>query len=505
MAFPETGLLDTFSDTEGPPMTGWSTPTGVAGLRSASGECLANAANAFGVWDSIMGGEDEEVFCTVTTATGSGAAISIFVRLKDVSSGATIDGYGIEITEGATDTWVIRAYTNAVPTTLGTSFNQEISDGDSIGLRIVGSTLTAWYKASGGSWTQLAERTDSTYTAAGYIALSISDTTGRVDDFGGGTIYVESGAGVAGVISSGAETSNVNAFQANAFYNSAFKVVGGGGGTVYNESGAGIAGAIAAGDYTLAMADSGAGVAGGVASGAHAFAVTESGAGIAGGVGAGAYAFAVTESGAGIAGGFASGSDIIAAFEAGAAIIGAVASGLDAQAQSDSGYGLAGAVASGAEQFTGGGGTVYNESGAGVAGAEASGADLLTLLESGYSVAGTIAAGTDALLFADGGAAVVGGVVAGADVLGLSDGGAGLLGAIASGADWLVMYDSGYGLANAVASGAELTATGGEAARVDYVRERGQMVDADEASARATGATVAQAQYSVRARGSKVQ
>lgn len=277
------------------------------------------------------------------------------------------------------------------------------------------------------------------------------------------------------------------------------------GGTVYNESGTSITGAIAAGDYTLAMADSGAGVAGGFASGAHAFAVTESGAGIAGGVASGAHAFAVTESGAGIAGGVASGADIIAAFESGAAIIGAIASGLDAQAQSESGYGLAGAVASGTEQFTGGGGTVYNESGAGVAGAEASGADLMTLLESGYSVAGTIATGADALSLADGGAAVVGGVVAGADVLGLSDGGAGLLGAIASGADWLVMYDSGYGLANAIASGAELTATGGEAAHADYVRERGQMVDADESSARATGATVAQAQYSVRARGSKVQ
>lgn len=186
MPFPTTSVLDSFGDTEGPPMTGWTTPTGVAGLKSASGVCQANAANAFGIWNSIMGGADEEVFCTVTTATGSGGVVAIFVRAKDVGSAATFDAYGLEITEAATDNWAIRTYTNGVPSTIGASFNQEVSNGDSIGLRIIGSTLTAWYKASAGSWTQLAVRTDTTYSAAGYLAASISTTTGRIDNFGGG-------------------------------------------------------------------------------------------------------------------------------------------------------------------------------------------------------------------------------------------------------------------------------------------------------------------------------
>lgn len=181
-------LLDDFSDTEGPPMTGWTTPTGLAGLRSSGGVCLANAANAMGVWDSIMGSADAEVEATITTATGAGATVSIFVRAKDVGSAATIDAYGLVITEGATDTWQIALFTNGVQSTLGSNFSQEVADGDSIRLRVVGSTLYAFYKASGGSWTELTTRTDSTYSAAGYLALSISDTTGRVDDFGGGVV-----------------------------------------------------------------------------------------------------------------------------------------------------------------------------------------------------------------------------------------------------------------------------------------------------------------------------
>lgn len=194
MPFPTTGILDTFSDTEGPPMTGWTTPTGVAGLKSNGTVCLANAANGFGIWNSVLSGADCEAFVTISTATGAGATTAVFARMKDVSSAATLDGYGVVVAEAATDSWTISVYTNGVPSTLGAGFSQEVANGDSIGIQIIGSTIGAWYKPSGGSWTLLTTRTDSTYAAAGYIALSISDTTGRCDDFGGGT-YVPPAVG----------------------------------------------------------------------------------------------------------------------------------------------------------------------------------------------------------------------------------------------------------------------------------------------------------------------
>lgn len=186
MAFPTTSVLDTFSDTEGPPMTGWATPTGYAGLKSNGSTCLADAANAVGFWNSVLSGADCEAFCTVTTATSSSNTVGVWARCANIGSGATVDGYFLSMGEGATDLWSIYRVDNGVPTLLGSTFSQEVSDGDSIGIAVIGTTIEAWYKASGGSWTMLDSRTDSTYSAAGYIGASISDTTGRIDDFGGG-------------------------------------------------------------------------------------------------------------------------------------------------------------------------------------------------------------------------------------------------------------------------------------------------------------------------------
>lgn len=185
MSFPTTPVLDTFSDTEGPPMTGWATPTGVSGLRSAAGVCQADAANAFGIWNSILSGADAEVYTTITTATGAGQTIGLFVRAKDIGSAATIDTYGLTILEAGTDAWTLQIYTNGVPSSIGASFDQEVADGDIVGLRIIGNVLYAFLNG-----VEIASRTDdsNTYPLAGYIGAAISDTTGRIDNFGGGNI-----------------------------------------------------------------------------------------------------------------------------------------------------------------------------------------------------------------------------------------------------------------------------------------------------------------------------
>jgi RHS repeat-associated protein len=58
------------------------------------------------------------------------------------------------------------------------------SAGDKLGFRAVGSTLTA-YHYTGGAWSSVASRTDSTY-ASGYIGLESYSTSWTLDDFGGG-------------------------------------------------------------------------------------------------------------------------------------------------------------------------------------------------------------------------------------------------------------------------------------------------------------------------------
>lgn len=188
MAFPTTGLLDAFADTEGPPMTGWATPALSSGVRSASGVALANAANAIGIWNSVLSGADCEAYATLTTAAGLAGVVYLFARAKDTANVTTMDGYGISVTEAATDTWSIIIMTNGVVSSLGATFNQEVANGDSIGVECIGSTIAALYKPSAGSWTQLTTRTDTTYAAAGYIGLGFSDTTARMGNFSGGNV-----------------------------------------------------------------------------------------------------------------------------------------------------------------------------------------------------------------------------------------------------------------------------------------------------------------------------
>ncbi len=57
----------------------------------------------------------------------------------------------------------------------------------------VGSTITAYYKASGGSWVVLSTRTDTTYTSGGSIAMATFAGAGATPDikftnFGGGSL-----------------------------------------------------------------------------------------------------------------------------------------------------------------------------------------------------------------------------------------------------------------------------------------------------------------------------
>lgn len=486
MAFGQTGILDNFNRAnEGPPMTGWTTPAGVGGLIVSGSVCAASTANAFGIYSASPSNANCEAWFTVSTATGAGATVSIFARAKDVSSAATFDAYGLVVTEAATDWWAIRRVDNGLATTLGASFAQEVSNGDGIGIRCSGSTITAWYRSgSAGSWTELASRTDSTYSAAGYLAVSISDTTGRVDNFGGGNFYEETGAAIAGGVASGAETYTP-------------------GGTTYNETGTGVAGGVASGAEAAAIAETGAGIANAVASGADVVASADTGAVVANTVVSGADSAAWADGGAGVANAVASGADVAAWADAGAGVAGGVSSGADVAALSDGGYGIADAIASGAETFSGGG-TAYNETGAGVAGAEASGADVMTLAESGYSIAGLIATGNDAITYSDTGAAIIGAIAAGGDVFVGVETGAGIAGGVASGVDVAALFDSGYAVAGMIASGADSMATAGQAGRIDYVRELGRLVAQEQPDTRAQGQLTAQAHAATRGKARKV-
>lgn len=194
MAFPTTGVLDSFTGTNGTDLpvysSNWSSaPTGGVTLEIQDNAVTGTSAgsNNTNSWATTFG-PDIEAYVTITTKPADGNIVLLLARGTQETSLLTADGYCLRFAPVAgTDTLTIQRIDNGGQTSISSAFSQEVSNGDSIGLEIVGSTLTAYYKPSGGNWTALGTATDSTYTTSGKIGLFTTSTTIRMDNFGGGT------------------------------------------------------------------------------------------------------------------------------------------------------------------------------------------------------------------------------------------------------------------------------------------------------------------------------
>lgn len=191
MEYPTTSILDSFTRGDEDPVANFSSAFGGAGdvfrlvSNAINADSLLNGI-ATGYWDAGTFGPDMEAWVTVATKGANGEYASVFARMLNPGF-PTTDLYDVRATTDAgTDIWTINRVDNAVGTPLGSTFTQEVSNGDGIGIRCIKDRISAWYR-SGGVWTKLAERTDGTYSAAGYAGVGVNNTTVYFDDFGGGT------------------------------------------------------------------------------------------------------------------------------------------------------------------------------------------------------------------------------------------------------------------------------------------------------------------------------
>lgn len=196
MSFPTTGILDNFDG--GQPATqlgaNWSADPFGAGnvkpLYGASGDVQSNGNSCEVWWNPTTFGADCEAGITLSTR-GAGD-FSLSLRLQGGVGTTSCDGYSIYHNNAST--YQFYRFTNGAGTQLGTDQTQALSDGDSFGAAMIGSTLTAWYKAAAGSWTELASVSDSTYTAGGNIGFYVGTNAAiRLDNFLGGTVVVAGG------------------------------------------------------------------------------------------------------------------------------------------------------------------------------------------------------------------------------------------------------------------------------------------------------------------------
>lgn len=145
-------------------------------------------------WNVSSPGADVEVYATIATLPGNGEWVDLVAR---ATTGASGDGYMVEVYNdgGSYDIYLLRI-DNTTASILGSVVSSGLSAGDGLGMRIVGSTLTAWRRQSGVWNTVGSSRTDSTYTAAGRLGIIVTGTTANIDDFGGGTYSPSGGVSI---------------------------------------------------------------------------------------------------------------------------------------------------------------------------------------------------------------------------------------------------------------------------------------------------------------------
>ena len=125
----------------------------------------------------------------VIDATPASAAhlFTLYVRLQQPGT-ADYDAYGCryDISGGA---YFIEV-TNSSATVIGTPCPVTLNDGDSVGCRIIGSTLS-WHRKVAGVWSEVCSVSDSSITGVGFVGLSIQSNTTTIDNLRGGTVSAE--------------------------------------------------------------------------------------------------------------------------------------------------------------------------------------------------------------------------------------------------------------------------------------------------------------------------
>jgi hypothetical protein len=205
VAFPTTSVLDTFTQADGALSGSWTNdPFGT----TQPAPTVATNAMAFGTfgcaawWNVSTFGADSETFCTISTKPANGDFLQVFGRIQTPGSTAG-DAYKVELGAAAgTDTLDFYRVINGVDTAVGTTTSLEFNVGDKIGLEVLGTGATVTlncYRHNGTSWSLAATMSDTDalrIVSAGNIGVGLFQTTatGRIDDFGGGTVAAATAA-----------------------------------------------------------------------------------------------------------------------------------------------------------------------------------------------------------------------------------------------------------------------------------------------------------------------
>jgi len=185
--FPTTPILDTFAQSPGPLSSSWQSPSlQDAGKVSVatSGQTISSGGAASAIWQATSFGANQQAYLTVPVLPATGDFFQVGGRVSSLTS-STVSLYFLRVTPSK-NLWDLRKkLKGATSTSMGT-FSAPFAEGDSAGLQLSGSMITAWHQSGTGSWTSVGSLTDTSITAGGYVTFTLGDTTMRGGALGGG-------------------------------------------------------------------------------------------------------------------------------------------------------------------------------------------------------------------------------------------------------------------------------------------------------------------------------
>jgi hypothetical protein len=202
MAFPTTPIIEDFERPSENPLSDGGRWTSVINGAQFD-EALRTDASGRGreATTGLLGsayrndqnyGPDVEVYAQVEQAPSADAGvIRLWTRLLDAGLGSAPNGYAIDVPRvrdhsPTNDEWrCLRVVSGGYEQFGASVFLPNITAGDVVGFTLIGNTFSLYHNGS-----LVGTASDSTYTAAGKIGLSIGGTATepRIGYFGGGTL-----------------------------------------------------------------------------------------------------------------------------------------------------------------------------------------------------------------------------------------------------------------------------------------------------------------------------
>jgi hypothetical protein len=186
--FPTTSVLDTFSQS-GPLSSSWKSPalqdTGTVSVSAGTPSgTVSGGGTASALWVATPFNADQEAYLTVPVLPAAGHAFQVDTRVSSLTA-SNVSMYFLQVTPSK-GLWDLRRKINGAGSTSLKTFSAPFAAGNSAGLQLTGSTITAWHESATGGWTTVGSVTDTSIPAGGYIGFTLGDTTARGGAFGGG-------------------------------------------------------------------------------------------------------------------------------------------------------------------------------------------------------------------------------------------------------------------------------------------------------------------------------